>query len=505
MERIYKSRLHAVAETSIKKLAEEAGAVVNPVVDDQNGWDHCVEFPAIENHPLPDMRPAGLMFFLQVKSAGKSAQSCKLTISSALKLAKNPAACFIVLFSFGDDPDRPKIYFRHVWTELIEQILRASRSASTKGFAINKKLITVKFSPSDLSDDKTIFRMVEILDRLGRNYTAQKLSITNFVGFENSAGNGKFSFAADVTPKEIADFSLGIIDSLKISSFSFYGERFGISEPSPLVELESGFITITPTPVAISSLLFRHLGTGVSVSLPGEVFLPVLPQPTPELTKIRFRTDLFDIMSDPLGETEFLSKPPEGIVPFDIIQKTAVLYSWSGKGPIDLQIFMGSRTITRIRLSIKKNNETIFWESLSLCLNVLDNLVPLEKRPEKFGFSFETLNQKINEMLGFKEIIEGPELEISFKISDAKEVPLATHFRCPFHLDMGSNVFLAIIERPIINVNRKSDQFVLSLGPSNVLNGTVFSGTAEGNRDAIAAEMRILPHAPGVWTMIPEV
>lgn len=502
-DREFTPRVTRVAETTIKRLGEIAGAVVNPVSDDQNGWDCIIEFDAVSS-PLPkDLAPPGLMLLAQVKSSLAGAQTCQLTLSNALKFARHPLPCFVLLVSYENGPDNEVIYVRHVWDGLIKQILRRVREAEVEGRPLNKSEITVRLSDEDRHDAETLKHMARTLDAFGANYASKKQAIVDAAGYETGYAAGKLTFGEGMDAETLVDFMLGLIKSVPVQNFTLTDMRFGIPAPSPTIDGFSGVVELVPEPFETCTLTF--LAPSGEISLKGEIFVPGLPNLPRDLWKVRVKTELLDVGVKIGGVSKFSATIETKIeLPFETIRKAATIWSWTDEKPVDFQVLTRGRVAWSGTFKVDPN-ETSFWPTLHAVLEPLAALAPPDRRPADLAFKVQDFVAKLEDLEEFTGLIGDRTIDITFELDNGADVPSAKRFRCPFHIEIARFVFVALVERPVLAMSKVGEKSRFSLGQATVLRGAILEGTAEEHRDYIAAEMKALSEQEGedVLTIVP--
>jgi hypothetical protein len=504
--RTFAPRTERVAETIIKLLGETSGAVIQPVSDDQNGWDCLVEFPPIASELPKDLAPPGLSILVQVKSSRNAASTCRLSLSNALKFARHPLPCFIVLVTYEAGVDKPKLFVRHIWGDLIRQILQRVRHAEAENKALNSTEITVRFTTKDQFDLRTLEHMAHTVDGLGSRYTAQKQKVIDEAGYETGYAVGKLVFAEGIDPETLVDLALGLVESVDVDQFSLTDMRFGIAAKKPLIEVTKGKVSLQPHPVGICTVNFRQASVaGDGLDLEGEIFAPGLPGLPPELWKLRVRTSLLDFTLKPDGVTRVVAELDTAVrLPFETIRNAAAIYSWGQKGPVDFTIWTDGKLLVSGQFDVDATNVS-FWPALNEAIEPLAALAPLVRRPKELAFSITELVSHLKAIREFGAILGGSLLNLSFSMDEKLSETQITHYRGPFHLELGGHLFFAIVERPVLQTDFVEDTITLKLGQPTVLRSAIMTGVAEEHRDFIIAEMGRLPPPPTshVMTMIP--
>jgi len=501
--RIFKPRKPSAAEHRIQLMAVEAGAVVHPVVDDQNGWDCLIEFPPIETETPPDLAPPGLTLLAQVKSAEAPQTSCVINLSNGLKYAKHALPGFLVLVA----PDRQgetAVYVRHVWKELIEDILGRARRAHRDGIDLHRRRMTVRFSEADRFDGKALEQMAHILDDLGPRYAVLKQELHETLGYGDVAGTGKLTFAEGVDPKTLVDLALGLVDSVPISRFTYHDARFGIALPRPDVDAGEGLISITPTPVAKCSVTIRDPESDDEINLDGEVFSPGIPYLPRDYWKLRIRTPVLEIVLPASGRGQVSSKSDlDEWRPLKELLDVTSIWAWASKGGLEMQVWAEGRLLTGSRMDMGEMADGPHWRRLHKALSAIAALAPEGRWPDGIGFTLRHLFEQLETMSEFRALLvnDGVNLNMVFE----GDLPEPERIAVPIFLQLNEYLFTGIMDRPLVSMTKEGDQVTMSLGPPVMRRGAVLKGTAEEHMTFIDSNLRASreAQAPGVMMIAP--
>lgn len=198
------------AERAFESLCACAGATCNRSLEDEYGWDHLVEFPAEAVAGLPpDLQPAHVAAFVQVKSTtGKKAQ-CVLKLSNALRFAKSTSPCFLVLMVVGERPELTRIYAVHFWEQLIARTLKRARECDRDAKdKLHRLTLTVSFGSTDEHGEDVVRWIRKTIAAVGPDYAAEKTKIIKSVGSEEWIGQVEIGPLESIT--ELVDHQLGL-------------------------------------------------------------------------------------------------------------------------------------------------------------------------------------------------------------------------------------------------------------------------------------------------------
>jgi hypothetical protein len=126
--------LDSWAEDRFSAFCSRAGVTRNKSVQDRTGWDYLIEFPPAPTRLIPaDLRPIEASARVQVKSKRSGKASVTLKLSNALRFAKDPLPCFVILFLATGGSEPVRVFVRHFWQQEIGQTLKRAREAHAKG------------------------------------------------------------------------------------------------------------------------------------------------------------------------------------------------------------------------------------------------------------------------------------------------------------------------------------------------------------------------------------
>jgi hypothetical protein len=227
-------------------LCAQAGVTCNPSQQDDNGWDHLIEFPAVAfARKAIDLQPVQKTAFVQIKTTGQGRPETRIKLSNALRMAKSPQPFFLVLVALDGNGGVPKIYAVHIWESLIARFLKRGRIADNKGaLDTHKQQINLVLGDNDHHPDPIAW-LSDQLGSIAGDYAGAKKAIVDRVGFENGYGTAQVQVELDA-PDDFLDVMLGRKGSIKVTKYTFTSERFGIAARLPELDVEGGTLFITP-------------------------------------------------------------------------------------------------------------------------------------------------------------------------------------------------------------------------------------------------------------------
>ena len=247
-------RLPQWAERYFGTLCAAEGVVCNKAEEDESGWDFHVEFPQQPLAGPPDMHPARITAYVQVKSARRrDGLVCRVKLSNALRAAQSPKPWFVVLVVADAGNEPTSIYALHVWEALIRRSLKAVRRGHNERKALHKCDFTIRFNAADERRDRLLAWMYQAIDDVGPDYEQQKKSIFQTVGYEEGYGIVHVTFEPTTADKILENF-LGLGSGIPMSRFVYSPARFGILSPEPELDASSGVFHVTPKPATVCEI-----------------------------------------------------------------------------------------------------------------------------------------------------------------------------------------------------------------------------------------------------------
>lgn len=506
--RTFKPRTAKGAERVTQLLGDLAGAVVQVVDDDQNGWDCMLEFPPIDGEGLPaDLAPPGLTVLVQVKSLQTRGTTVRISLANALKYARHPLPAFLVLVKTDGDLATPPIYVKHVWTPLLHDILKAVRQAEVAGKPLHKASISIKFDETERYDAKAVEHIAHVVDGMGANYATQKEAVVGAAGYEDGAGFGSLTFDG-IEIETLVDLMLGIVEGVDVAQFTFSEARFGIRSPKPTVEEASGKISVDPQPASDCNVIFRRTGSSNEVELPGQLFVPGLPGLPREFWKIRVKTEVIDFVMTPTKAGSFSSTvDTTASLGLEAIYQASSFWAWAGEGELSLEIWARGHLVVSAQVTVSDDRALMPWARLRPALEVLVSLASPGRRPRGMTFQLHSLFNKLELLHEFRAVVTDDRISTTWPDIGFEADFHPARLVMPVHLELDGYVFFAFLDRPVRTVTREPEKVVLALGPPTLLKGAVREGMAEDHRAYIADMVRALPEAAekNVMSYVPVV
>lgn len=474
------------AEDDFSARCARAGVTRNRSRQDRTGWDYLVEFPA---HPAPgrsaDMQPVGTSARVQVKSKARGRPFVDLKLSNALRLAKEPAPCFLVLYAASDGGEPVRVFARHFWRDEIEAALRRARQADADGRGDLHKL-TLRYSFSDDEEhtgDLVAWMAALVSGHVG--YVVEKEGLVRTVGFDEALGiHGNLTFdLADLDA--LVDHQIGLIESAPPMRVELLQRRFGIDAAVPIFAgvPDLAHLRSEPKPCRIR---IRPLD-GPDAWLDGELLLPGLGGLPTERMKLRVVTDILELVvaGTNTGRLTLHFEPgrrlrlPSHRAFVEILKLAAV-------GPLSLAVFQDGRAIMPVtgRLEgVEPDEEVGQLSNVIACLEKAMSGV----LPAAFAVSRSEIDYAWNHLVDFNGLVAGTDFKGRFELRQAPDRaamrPTVAFFHG--HVEIGEWTIGVVARRPITCFELNAAAGVIELGPARILETIV----RRGDGDGIAAEL----------------
>jgi hypothetical protein len=326
------------AEKRFSTLCSDLGITCNEPREDDHGWDHIVEIPHLPIAGLSaDLQQPIPALFVQTKSHEADGLHVSMKLSNALKLARTPSPCFVVLMNMAADSTTPTWHAVHFWEVLIGRVLKRAREASRDGIP-EERFHELSFSftmgPADVHSDQDLLPWMEQSVRaVRRDYGAAKKAL-----HADSQIVGIVKIGPLSSIEELVDHQLGLTKSIPMASVTLDMRRFGVDLPLPIPDWPIAFASMQSLPSDRCDVRLRG-PDGFRIALEGDIIIPSVPNLEDEHKKVRIRTPIFDIIWSFAGaaqikahlDTTTRQSPAE-------IERVVRFASWGGQGEIDLRV-----------------------------------------------------------------------------------------------------------------------------------------------------------------------
>lgn len=482
-------RTDLLAVGLVEKACQEAGCTVNRAYDDQHGWDLIVEYPVPTHSGPADTRPPALKCFVQVKSTVQSDKSSvTIKLSNALKLARNPLPCFTALVLYADDGKTPTgMYLQHFDKPQIAQALKAARQAHVDDeTALNHKYVTLHFAPVEMTPAETLAKRMTAAVPTPGTYGAAKDRYANDVGYEDGYAKGKLSLAREHVGIFI-EALLGKDVAVPIENMAVREQRFGIVNPKALFD-SSGTLQVTPQPFKTCRVVVRHPATGEQIILPGDIFVPGIPDLPEEYHKMRVRTDLLEFTCG-RGEGRNVafgdftaSFGTEERTSIDRIDQLAALWSWLGAGALEIGLWVDGMRFLHGQIEAKTEQSEGYWKALRYVTKTLAGFVDKELRPVEMQFSLSDFFD-LSKLLEFCGLIDGAGMTVNVSTELDVFPTDVQNYITPIFLEFGAVLFFAVGRYRIKNGLVGDSKLKIELIDPVIQRRAVLAGTLANNAE----------------------
>lgn len=478
------TRTDKLAETLFARACDVAGASSNPSLDDQYGWDFMFQLPAPVSLGPPDLGAAGLTGLAQIKSTLQGRRSISLKVSNALRMAQEATPCFVVAMAFENGAAEPHtVWVLHIWKEEIARVLEASRRAHLKGEALHKVRLTFSLLDDAQCDPLGIVGRIEaVLAAIGPGYAAAKAKLCSTVGYEDGYGGGTITFRVS-NEDELIDHLLGRVPTLEAINIDLREERFGL--PGPLMmPNEPGRIGIEAKPVEPCQLIISR--DGEEMVFDGQVYVPHVPNLAPRLFKVRFQSDILEVIWRQEGPCHVeASFGGERTYPISTYLQLATLMTWLAAGDVELAVWVKHRQFIRgpLFLDVEKVNDPV-WDDLRRALRDILTALPQARWPADVSFRMADLLNGVEALQMFAMRVASVAVELMLAgVAEVMATFLADmeHHVSPALLQLGGVTLYAFVAAPILGHVVTDGDVRLRLGPPTVFHRGVLAGSIEAN------------------------
>jgi len=243
-----------LGEQFLAVWARQAGIHHNASRNDYTGWDHLLEFPlgALDNPDslLPlDRGFQSLKCLVQVKATRTRDGSIAIKMSNWKHLTEVPVPTFFVVMEFDEENEPQRAYVVHIGPKLIRRVMKRLRQLSAKGNTeLHKHTMRVTYGNHryEIAPNASGLReaLLRPVDGPPVDYAEKKVHLLKTVGYDE--GRIDFEAAIDVPEKYrenpaeyLVDFSIGLVDEMRVPSLKAWDKRFGIRAARPEADVEA--------------------------------------------------------------------------------------------------------------------------------------------------------------------------------------------------------------------------------------------------------------------------
>lgn len=499
-------KLGPLGQSAFQTLCHQAGLTANPAIDDHEGWDFLVEWPAPASSLPADRSPRALSAFVQVKATSDSRRhSCQVKLSNALRFAKNPTPCFTVLFIFADDDLLPsKTFVSHFWDADIEQALAAGRSVSVNGKPLHRESFTIRFDPGDAVPlDQLLERIRAAVVGQGPHYDAAKQKRIDSAGADGLSFKINVTFDDGVTRDQLLNAMLGDGEPLQASAVQVLESRFGVTAPRDDWSGPAA-LKIEPT-IKTMDLVITRPGAQDVLRLPGKATFAQMPGPSGLMRRLRVQADYLTLNLDLAGEGH-LSLTFDGQAAYTIAQLRGIvrLSAWVSNGPVDLSLDTELGALLHGRCEMELDRGKPFWRLMDEVLGELIDLFPLDGWPPTATFvtadlaeGWRTISQFSATLTQAEAVWAFEDLDPSLSHDALRSVSAVQGVQ---YLDLGTATLFAIYVASLQRIEITDGNAELTLGAPDIRYRQVLRGDARTNwtfmRGQVAKVQAALP--PGL-------
>lgn len=462
------------AEDQFSGLCSSSGVTRNKSGQDRTGWDFIIEFPSKPISGVPaDLLPPETSAIVQVKSKKNGKPSATMKLSNALRFAKNPTPCFLVLFLATNGGQPVRIFAKHFWKIDIESALRRARKADQESrHDLHKIPITYNFTDADDHSNDLLKWIATTIDAQNGRYGEEKLSLIKTVGFEDGFIQGNISFAT----KDLAslvDNQIGLLPTAPIINITVKQTRFGIEARMPIFSGKPDSVSFQSYPLTCR-VRIRPLD-GNDIWLDGDLFLPNFSGLPLKFAKLRVVADFIEIIVSGNREAK-ISLSYDGTKQRGLASQKALInvFRLARLGPLNMQISSEGRPNIPISGYLPISEEIGDFEQLLHIFTCLET-VSYGIIPSDLTMSLCEIDDAWNSIVNFNGLVAGTDFQGRFEIVAALPVEVKPP-KCIFLYDfveIGDWVFGVVVRRAVLDFKLNSTKGEFLLGPSRVVEALV--------------------------------
>ncbi|MCH4269665.1 MAG: hypothetical protein LKF80_14805 [Brevundimonas sp.] len=485
------------AESRFSTLCAAEGVTRNKASQDRTGWDYLVEFAPNELPGLPpDMQPAGASARIQVKAKGKGRPTASLRLSNALRFAKAPEPCFVVLFLAVDGAEPARIFARHFWTDLIGETLKRARRAEADGRTrLNVLGLPLTFMEEDEHTDDLLPWMRAQIEGVGGLYAEKKNVIAQTIGMEDGGIRGEFSI--DISDWEaVVDHQIGLRAEAPVTHVTIRQSRFGIDAAKPLISFAPTSASMRPDP---RPCRVRVRGAGSEVVwLDGTVVAPTFRNVPREHFKLRVQADFLDMVNRLDGDGDVtLNWSPDQQRSLRDLRNALDIARLLAEGPLDVQVRVDNQIWFGGECRLNEAERFRWAARFSKGLATLEAVVGADV-PHGLTLSVRDLDDCWNEIANLSGLIADGDL--SARLVFGEQVapgPMPDSLWSYGYANVGGWSFLSIVSREICRFDVDGDTVRMVCGPARRVEGLVRPGDGRDHMQELLPLYRSYVRAAG--------
>lgn len=376
-----------MGESVFNLWCANSGLVANGSKVDKTGWDFIVEDAYLPSLAGLEAHLPGLECKVQVKSTDDTKRKIQIKLSNLRRLATSHTPSFIIFIEFDGKSSAQRAYLVHIDNTLITKIVQRlhENSRSAKPKKENKTTMVINYDESHIVGDlDNPFLKSKILSYTGEDltaYTAQKKQHLKSTGYENGGAIIKFSTEDFENLAKLIDASLGLADSVEVTSIHGVRKRFELEDNIPFIKSESAIISfqdIKPSHEGTITLIHDELTAGASLKC--QLFTSQISAFSPEeFQKIRIHTKPFDISSNPhTGKSDIrINIDDDTKLEIRELKKTLKFFQAFFNSPEGKSLHINLEGTPTIKLNLVASPDDEF--DYSKTINLVDNTIELLK------------------------------------------------------------------------------------------------------------------------------
>ncbi|MBM7558168.1 hypothetical protein [Halanaerobacter jeridensis] len=449
--------LGEMGESTLRNWAAQVGVTANKANQDKRGWDFILEFP-IENLPKNevalDKMIDPIQCFVQVKATDNNRGRLSVKLSNWVRLVKTSFPAFFLVLDFNNTNKCQKAYLIHIWEEEIKRVLKKLRQISTEvdSFDLNKKSLSFKWNENNLLsslDGEGLLKKIQEYINDFKTYSKRKKELIDNVGYKG--GRKKIDLQLlvpdshkELDPKEFfIDWSLGLLEEVKVDKSEIKDLRFNIEAPKPEEIIEEGSkIEIIPKPVSKDILWIKESEGGNEVRVPANLHVPSGVGEIIDLEDVKYLFELFEgnniILIPNKNSLKYNIHIPDvfenyNLSNLSVIAKLILFFSKLKEGNAkEISIFYSSEFIGKAQTSnMKIPDKFIKWAHLINKTTKIANYFDILDQVEVKVIELWNQEIKLNIMLMILNIEEYGSKKIRFEFDCDGEIKSGSEFCVP--------------------------------------------------------------------------
>lgn len=460
------------AEDDFSGRCARAGVTRNRSRQDRTGWDYIVEFPAKAVAGVPaDLQPVDMSVRAQVKSKAKGRPYVDLKLSNALRFAKDPMPCFLILYQATNGGEPVRVFARHFWVEEIGLALRRARKADDDDREdLHKLTVRYSFSEADEHSGDLIAWMNSVTAGRSR-YAEEKQAVVGTVGFEDGEIHGQLSFAAEDL-EALIDHQIGLTDVAPPVSVTIKQRRFGIDAKRPIFSGMPDVAHLRSHP--IPARLRIRPPEGQDIWLDAELYLPAVPAPL-AMMKMRVIADFLEIVISGRKEGQVtLHLEPERRRGLASHRALIEVIRLSAIGPLKLMVTSEGRPNIPAEVSLPGIRTDAALPQFADVISCLEK-ASAGILPPELAVSQRDIDIAWNAIVDFNGLVAGTDFKGTFEFrvapNDKLSTPTATFFFD--YVEVGEWVFGAVVRREVEVFELDGASGRIVLGPARIVEALV--------------------------------